>query len=367
MRVCRITRPPLKGITDQFPQREVHIKKHLEVRGHEVITFEIQPLKVRNIYLAYGLGALLSIFQYRRIKADVIIADNIEAAVAAACIRFLYRVPFVFDFIDDYELIAGYDAFRLRYRLIRFLEKWLPRFADAVIVVDEHKRSFCKKIGVDQEKIFLVPDGTDTERFTPHANLLERAAKVYPRNTKVVLYVGKINIYYEIEKIVRAILHVIDTTPNVKFLFVGQGDDVERSQRLSTQLGIAHAVQFTGFMPPESIPGMMAAADVCVFPLPDSSALVIFEYMACGKAVVVPDYGTEKMGISGDILPEDCIVKATNTPEGIADKIILLLENETLRIDIGQRARQFVKQDYDWSELTLKYESTLMQVLPQTA
>ena len=58
-------------------------------------------------------------------------------------------------------------------------------------------------------------------------------------------------------------------------------------------------------MAPDKMPGLITCADVCLFPLPDSSALAIYEYMACGKVVVIPDYGTKKMGISNDILPED--------------------------------------------------------------
>jgi glycosyltransferase involved in cell wall biosynthesis len=110
----------------------------------------------------------------------------------------------------------------------------------------------------------------------------------------------------------------------------------------------------------EEMPGVIARADVCFFPIPDSSALALYEYMACGKATVIPDYHTEKMGITGDILPESCIVRAQDSPGGVAEKINQLLENRDLRDQVGREARQFVKKFHGWDELAQKFESALV-------
>jgi glycosyltransferase involved in cell wall biosynthesis len=363
MRAIRITRPPLKESISRFPQREFHIRERLRSMGHEVSQYEIRPAPIRNTYLSYGIGALLSVVRFRREKADVIVADNIEAATVALILRIVYGVPFVFDFIDDYSLIAGYDTFRLRCRFIRLLERRLPKWADLVIVVDEHKRLFCEKIGVRSEKIIVIPDGTDMEKFRPDVPPAEGVANHQFGDQSIVLYVGKMNSYYSVELLIDAMPVVLERFPHTKFILVGDGNNMEQLHKRCEDLSVDHAALFTGFLSPEKIPSLITRADVCLFPLPDSSALAIFEYMACGKPVVIPDYSTEKMGISGDVLPDDSIVKAPHSPGGIAGKIISLLKDGQLREEIGKRARRCVETLYDWDVLASKYEAALRRAV----
>jgi glycosyltransferase involved in cell wall biosynthesis len=304
MNICRITRPPLKKISSRFPQREFHILGRLERNGHTVIQHVIQPVQIPSKYLSYGVGLLLSVIKFRRKDPDVIMADNIESAVAALLIKFFFRVPFVFDFIDDYSLIARHDFFKLRYFMIRFLERVLPRFADLVIVVDEHKRRFCTRIGIGEERIVLVPVGTDTERFCPGTTPTDRIGQFDLNNHKVVLFIGKLTKYYRLETFVEAAPFVVRKFPDVRFVVVGDGDNREELEKLCERREVADMICFAGHRMYEEMPGVIARADVCFFPIPDSSALALYEYMACGKATVIPDYHTEKMGITGDILPK---------------------------------------------------------------
>ena len=362
MKICRITRPPLEEFSTKFPQREYYVLSRLERRGHKIIQHKLHPVKIPNKYLSFGIGFLLSVIKFRKVKADVIIADNIESATAAIIIRIFFSIPFVFDFIDDYSLIARYDAFKLRYYLIGFFEKLLPRFADLIIVVDEHKRQFCMKIGIKKEKIILIPNGADTEKFNPDIFSDEIIKNFALENCKIVLFIGKLNRYYRIETMIEAAPFVLKKFPDARFVLIGNGDNLRGLRRLCRRLKVDHAVLFTGFRPPEEIPRFIACADVCVFPLPDSSALAIYEYMACGKPTIVSDCSTEKMGVSGDIIPDDCILKTTNSPQGFAEGINLLLEDRELRDQIGKKARQFVETSYNWDELASRYESALALV-----
>ena len=336
MKICRITRPPLKEFSNKFPQREFHILSRLEKRGHKIVQHVINPVKIPNNYLSYGIGILLSVIKFFRVKADVIIADNIESAIAAMFIKTIFHVPFVFDFIDDYAAISKHDAFKLRYYLIRFFEKLLPRSADLIIVVDEHKRRYSLEMGITKDKIILVPDGTDTKKFCPDIHPVDRIGQFALDNCKVVLYVGKINKYYCLEMLIEAVPIILRKFSDTRIVLIGDGDNIQELRNLCKRLEVNDAVIFTGFRHPEEIPKFIACADVCVFPLPDSSALAIYEYMACGKPTVIPDYNTEKMGITGDILPADCIFKVNNSPYGIAEGINLLLEDRELREKLGK-------------------------------
>jgi len=362
MKICRIDRPPLNALMMKFPQREFHILSRLEGKGHTVVRYQLKPVRIPSKYLSYGIGAIISIARFKKSVCDVLVADNIESAAAAMLIRIIYRTPFVFDMIDDYSAITRHDGFRMRHMLIRIFEKMLPRLADAVIVVDEHKRRYSLKLGVKKEKIAFVPVGTDTGQFCPDLQSVNPLGRDAPGNGGIVLYAGKINKYYRHETIIEAVPHVLGKFPDVKFVLIGEGDNVQKLKDMCRRFGVDDSVVFTGFKKPEEIPSFISAADICVFPLPDSSALAIYEYMACGKPAVVPGESNEKMGIKDDLIPSDCIARVENSPQGFAEAINRLLADSGLRERIGRKARKFA-ESFDWNELTSRYETALKSVV----
>jgi glycosyltransferase involved in cell wall biosynthesis len=362
MKICRIDRPSLNALMMKFPQREFHILNRLEEKGHTIVRHRIHPVRIPSKYLSYGIGSILSIARFKRSACDVLIADNIESAAAAMLIKLIYRTPFVFDFIDDYSAITRQDGFRFRHILIRIFERLLPRLADAVIVVDEHKRRYALSLGIKKEKIVFVPVGTDTGKFCADIQPVNPIGHDTPGNNRIVLYAGKINKYYCHETIIEAVPHVLKKFPDVKFVLIGDGDNVRSLKDLCRKLGIDGAVVFTGFKEPEEIPSFIASADICVFPIPDSSALAIYEYMACGKPAVVPDGSNGKMGINNDLIPTDCLARAENSPQGFADTINRLFADSRLREKISSNARKFA-ESFDWNDLASRYETALKQVV----
>ena len=293
-------------------------------------------------------------------------ADDIESGIAALLIKLVFKVPFVFDFIDDYSLIASYERKILRYYALKYLEKVIPKFADFVIVVDPIKEDFCLNIGISEEKLMVIPNGVDTDVFKPKIQDQAIRDELNPHDNNLVVYVGKINKYYCLDTILLAIPKVLNELPETKFVCVGDGDDVTNLKDLSKRLKIEKSVIFTGFRPSNEIPKIINLSDVCVFPLPACSALVIFEYMACAKPVVLPRGGGKKMGISQEIIPENCGFQVENSPEGFAQGINSLLRNEKVRKEIGEKAMELTVTFYDWEKLAGEYRDVLTQVVHYT-
>ncbi|MDA9981886.1 glycosyltransferase family 4 protein [Gammaproteobacteria bacterium] len=208
----------------------------------------------------------------------------------------------------------------------------------------------------------LIPNGVDTTLFRPDIEAVPLTGLKQEEGRKVVLFVGKMTKYYCLDLIIEAIPLVRQAYPEATFVFIGDGDDQLRLRQLCRQKKILAAVVFTGFKLYSEIPRCIARADVCVFPLPDSSALALFEYMACGKATVIPNFHTDKMGVANDLIPDSCVIKVDNSPTGIAHGINLLLENENLRKRIGSAARRRVERDFDWDALSFDYEAALARV-----
>jgi glycosyltransferase involved in cell wall biosynthesis len=365
MKICRLSRPPIQTLFNQFPQTRDFLLKNMEGAGHEVREFPIKPVKIPNRYLSYGLGIPFALFRFRKLRPDFILADNIESGVVALLIKSIFKTPFVFNFLDDYSLIASYDPWKLRYWGVKFFEKIVPRFADLVIVVDSMKKGYCLDCRIPESRLRMVPNGADTRRFRPEPADQALRKRLGLKDGKMVLFVGKINRYYKLDILLRAVPAVLSKAPETQFLMVGDGDASGDLKELCKRLGIEHSVIFTGFRPPEEIPGIINLSDLCVFSLPDSSALVIFEYMACAKAVVLPNGGTQKMGIPREMIPEECAVQVDHSSEGFSQGILYLLNHEEAAKKIGEKARELAVRSFDWTLLAESYLKALVDVLAE--
>ncbi len=361
MRIVIISRPPLKALTRKFSVTRHHILKRIAAQGDEVIPLDIAPARVRNPYLSYGLGVLLAPWRFRGLRADVVLADDLESGLAAVLIKLLYRVPLVFNFLDDYALIASYEGRGLRFKLLRWLEKAVPRMSDGIIAVDKPKERWFLGQGTPPAKVRYVANGADLAVYKPGRADRALKDKLGLERSPVVLFVGKMNKYYELGNIVRSIPAVLKVRPRTKFLFVGDGDDRAALEDLAARLGVRDAAVFAGFQPAPNIPRLINLAEVCVFPLPDSSALAIFEYMACAKPVVLPGGGTDKMSMPFDMVPEDCAVHVPPDPEGFARGVVRLLGNATQARAMGRRAEKLVRREYDWDILAPRFRSVLAE------
>jgi glycosyltransferase involved in cell wall biosynthesis len=118
-------------------------------------------------------------------------------------------------------------------------------------------------------------------------------------------------------------------------------------------------VDFAGRIPHEKIPDYLDQADIFVLPsLSEGLPIVILEAMACGLPIVATRVG----GIP-DIIEEDVngYLVESGDFQGLADKIIFLLENQPLKHRISKNNRIKV-QEYDWKNVIKQLESIYFEI-----
>jgi glycosyltransferase involved in cell wall biosynthesis len=162
--------------------------------------------------------------------------------------------------------------------------------------------------------------------------------------------------------LVQAARLVLKQYSNVTFVIVGgeklPGGTAEL-KKLAEQLGILDKVIFTGFR--NDTLRLMASFDIFVLPsVWEGFGIVLLEAMASSKPVI----GTAVGGIS-EIIEEAVngyLVEPRN-PQQIADKIILLLNNETLRNRMGEKGKQIVREKFDIRDMVKAVENIYTSVL----
>jgi glycosyltransferase involved in cell wall biosynthesis len=130
---------------------------------------------------------------------------------------------------------------------------------------------------------------------------------------------------------------------------VGGGTSLEDMKKYASELGVADYVTFTGRAPDQELLAMLNTADVCVNPdvaneMNDKSTMnKIMEYMALGKPIVQFDLTEGKVSAQ-----KASLYARKNDERDLADKIIELIDNPTLRREMGEYGRHRVEHELAW-------------------
>ncbi|MEE8347692.1 MAG: glycosyltransferase [Dehalococcoidia bacterium] len=243
-------------------------------------------------------------------------------------------------------------------------ERLVAQGADRIICASEgERRDLIEHYGVPAARAVQVPCGVDTDHFRPLPRVSARKELGLPQDEPLVLYVGRIEPLKGIDILLRA---AAEMEGRFCLLVVG-GDSRESSRKaelrqLAADLGITERVFFQDAVSHERLPLFYSAADVCVVPsYYESFGLVALEAMACGIPVVASRVGglleTVRDGQTGYLVPWRC-------PEPFAERLELLLDNESLRRSLGHMARSAVER-YRWAEVAARVEDVYHELVSQ--
>jgi len=159
--------------------------------------------------------------------------------------------------------------------------RFVCRRAGLVHVVAPHLEAVLRGMGVPAGKLVCFPLGVDLNAFHPTTETPRRGATrlICTRNHAPV---------YDIPTLIEALVRLRDDGTEFHCTFAGGGHLLEAHRRRAEEAGLADRVEFTGSLPHEKLPGLLATADVYVSPaLSDGASSSLFEAMATGLLPVV--------------------------------------------------------------------------------
>ena len=298
-------------------------------------------------------------------KPEVIhVASPAQNALISAEVGHKYNLPVIYEvrgLWHETGVVTGTlntSSKEYQYRHFLFLEAM--KCADLIITLAETMKEEFIREGIPENKIFIVPNGVDTSKFTPRSYPIHLAERLGFGSGHVTIgHIGSIRKLEGLRWLLKAGKILLSRHPDVKILIVGGGDEVQPLQRLATELGLDSVVHFTGQVPHEDIFDYYAMIDIFVIPRVRSLVTELvtpikpYEAMAMGKAVIVSDVAALREiiddGMTGSICNAD-------DPEDLAQKCAALIEDTQLRAKIGNRARQWISEHRDWQQVVTNYE-----------
>jgi len=189
-------------------------------------------------------------------KYDMIHAHNYHAfpALFAAITKGKNRLVF-----SPHYHASGHSFFRnLLHKPYKLLGKKIFEKADTVICVSNFEKSLVlKNFKIDEGKIHVVPNGINLEEFRG----VEEIKKNKDENSKVILYVGRIEKYKGVDYIVKAVKLLPE---NYVLEVVGKGSYRPKIVELAKKLGVISRVRFYQDLSREELVERYAKADVFV-------------------------------------------------------------------------------------------------------
>jgi glycosyltransferase involved in cell wall biosynthesis len=182
-----------------------------------------------------------------------------------------------------------YEGISLR-RLAGWSQHYAWRGADFVLPVTAVLAGKVLAAGVPKERIAVVPNGIDPERFGNNTLSVEDAKSRLGLGHRLVLgFTGFIRDWHGLDRVVDLLAGRAKGT-ELHLLIVGDGPARESLQARARQRGIADRVTVTGIVDRDQVPDYVAAFDIALQPsvVSYASPLKLFEYLAMGRAIVAP-------------------------------------------------------------------------------
>ncbi len=292
-------------------------------------------------------------------KCDVIYTRNGFLALQMKILRPWKKVVWEMNGISRVEFPLMKEL-RLKTALAFFMEeRVLPLFVDKVVVITEGMKRFLAADGVPENKMAVVFNGVDCEKFNPNIDGGAIRQKFgIPEKEKLLIFVGKLAAWHGADHMLAIFELLAQKMKNVKLMIVGISDaDLDRfAPSLSKEA--REQIMCAGWVENEKIPEYMAAADAGVHLGThdyDLNPFKVLEYMACGKPVIGTTRGLSEI-ISAS---KGGIVVDPLEREKSAEAICSFLADEAKLTEAGCNAREYVAENHRWEKVTEKLVKTL--------
>ena len=267
---------------------------------------------------------------------------------------------------EPYSRLNPNEKFMVSFNwFLRIFENRMLERSNKIIAVSEYtKRELLKYYKLDENKIRVIHNGVDINKFKPTNDKLKAKAELgFNPQDKAILSVGRLYARKGLFTLIESMPLVIRKFKNVKFIISGKGlsNELGKLAKHAAKLGVKDNIVFAGYFPDKKLPKLYQAADIFAFStFYENLPFAVLEALSSGLPVVTTNVG----GIP-EIIDDGkngFLVEPFNSGE-LADRILYFLENPTVASEFGFLGRKTIEERFDWRLIVKKvlrvYEEAL--------
>lgn len=321
----------------------------LEVTRNFVDRHQLEVLHVHDLFT---VPAIVQVGKEKGIPVVADLHENMPAAMRAGRSAYpLWK-----------RLLMGtvYNYHRMQLNEARALKKC----AAVVIVVPEAAERLLS-YGIPQSRIHVVSNTEDETTFQFKPEQADFSIREQYKDKFVISYIGGIGVHRGLDTTLKAMPHIIKELPNINFLIVGVDPKSKVViETMVTKLNIGAHVEVLSWQPFDKVNSYVMASDVCLVPHNDFEHTQttiphkLFQYMICGKPVLVSDCRPLKRIIKQS--KAGAIFKA-NDEKDLAKTLINMASHPAQLAEMGLNGQKAAMGPFSWKidaeKLVRLYES----------
>ena len=227
----------------------------------------------------------------------------------------------------------------------RWFRKMFPCWGEAVIAISKPVAQHLNKdFGVAQDKIYLISNGIDLNRFVLTQGQMRQKARqeLNLGDTPLIGIIARLSDVKGIDTLIKAMPIILKKVPQANLLIAGQGPEENILKKLTQDLSLTTEVHFKNTV--NQTPQLLAALDVFVMPsLMEGLGLSVMEAQACGIPVVA-----SRVGGLVDLIEDEKsgFLVAVNDPTALANRIAEMLLNPLQAKTMAIQARANIEKNF---------------------
>jgi glycosyltransferase involved in cell wall biosynthesis len=325
-----------------------------------VEAFQQAGIKIINFHFPAGIRLLWILNRYIRTnRFHIVHTHHYTANMYCRPAAILAQTPLIMTYQHNWPMR---EKERHR-RVFHLLNKWTYK---NITVSDALRDYDIEKVGVSPDKVVTIHNGINTELFRPGTKVeifeFRQSLGISPKSI-IIGVVGRLVITKSIDVIIKAMPAILQVHPNTYLIIAGEGDMRDSLEKLALKLGIREQVKFLGWV--GNTAKIFHGLDIFCFSsgappsnFSDGFGLVTVEAMASGIPVVAIDNKVNR-----EIITERCGLFCKPTPNDLAMKINLLIDDPELRSNLGQNGRRRTAEVFNIERTVQQLSNIYLQAM----
>lgn len=323
---------------------EVTSDRHRVIRKY-FLSNSYQPRRLKLILMYLYLALYVPIWcKYKKYKTVVLNPGLIGNSILILMLKILKVENVTLAYAE--EITTAIYGNSLKHKIKQFMLNKCYPMSDGFIVVCDFAKDLLVDVGVDQQRISIIPPTFNKNKYSNVSEVVNGAS-----DAPLVLSVGRIIKRKGFDNLLESISILKNEFPNIKCVIVGDGPDMPNLVTNVLALKLEHHVELKGWVTDDELNALYKKSTVFVLAnrmLPngdcEGSPVVLTEASSHGLPVVAGKTGGASTAVENN--HTGFLVDPENVSE-LSSAISRLLSDSELRIEFGKNGQEKVKNDHD--------------------